>query len=69
VGGKAVIVLEPIFPEAIIDGCVCRPKLAEIVLKDNSALKTLESIVHPLVAEEREKFLENAIHNGELAVA
>lgn len=59
--------IEPIarlFPEAIADGVVSRPALSAIVLSDPAALKQLEQIVHPLVTEHRQKFVEQARSQG-----
>ncbi|SHH15695.1 dephospho-CoA kinase [Cognatiyoonia sediminum] len=55
-GGKAVPEIEKVFPEAIVDGAVSRPKLREVIQADLAALGTLEAIVHPLVAADRQTF-------------
>eukprot|EP01041_Mallomonas_annulata_P005827 gene5827-11765_t len=67
-GGKAVIPVGELFPDAIIDNAVSRAKLSEKVLGDASALKSLEKIVHPLVANERQLFFDDACSKGYLAV-
>lgn len=59
-GGAGVAPVTAEFPAANVDDAIDRSKLAQIVLKDRESLKKLESIVHPLVQREREKFLENA---------
>lgn len=56
-GGAAVEPMRAAFPEAIEDGVVSRSKLKQIIGADPSALKTIESIVHPLVAKDRQEFL------------
>lgn len=61
---EAVEPIARLFPEAIADGVVSRPALSAIVLSDPAALKQLEQIVHPLVTEHREKFLEQARSQG-----
>ena len=61
--GEAVPIIAKAFPGAIADGRVDRVKLAALVLGDNAALARLESIVHPLVAARREKFLAEARAN------
>ena len=59
-GGDAVPAFQKIFPEAIIDGAVSRPKLKDIIAADPSALKQIEQIVHPLVGQDRATFLSKA---------
>lgn len=56
-GGPAVSPIGAVFPAAIKDGAVSRPALNEILAKDPNALKTLETIVHPLVAADRSAFI------------
>jgi dephospho-CoA kinase len=58
--GEAVPVIADAFPGVVVDGKVDRTKLAALVLGDNAALARLESLVHPLVAARREKFLAEA---------
>lgn len=56
-GGAAVAPMQDAFPEAIVDGSVSREKLKEIMGRDATALKKIESIVHPLVAKDRADFI------------
>ena len=65
---EAVPVIDRAFPSAVVDGKVDRAKLAALVLGDDAALARLESIVHPLVAARREKFLTDARANKAKAV-
>ena len=58
--GKAVKPVREAFPESYDEGCICRKKLGKIVFGDNDKRQRLESIMHPLVAKEREKFLDDA---------
>jgi dephospho-CoA kinase len=58
--GAAVAAIEAAFEGTTHDGEVDRALLAARVLNDRSALKRLESIVHPLVATRRETFLRDA---------
>ncbi len=58
-GGAAVVAVGAAFPEAVIDGKVDRTVLSS-VLKNAADLKRLETIVHPLVAADRRRFLANA---------
>lgn len=62
--GKAVPVIETIFPGTTEDGAVDRKKLGERVLGDPQAMKKLEAAIHPLVREEEMAFLENARSDG-----
>jgi dephospho-CoA kinase len=57
VGGDAVGPVGDAFPEALARGRIDRDRLAAAVLGDAAALKRLEAIVHPLVAEHRVEFL------------
>ena len=59
-GGLAVAPMKSAFPEAIEDNGVSRDRLREIIAKDPAALPRIESIVHPLVAQDRELFLAKA---------
>ncbi|WP_170410820.1 dephospho-CoA kinase [Ruegeria atlantica] len=59
-GGAAVKPMHDMFPEAIIDGAVSRDALKQVISADPTALKVIESIVHPLVAADRAEFRENA---------
>lgn len=56
-GGAAVPAIDRAFPGVVVDGAVDRKKLGAIVFKDAEALKRLEAILHPLVAEQRRLFL------------
>lgn len=56
--GAAVAPLKGLFPDAIVDGAVSRDALKEILKSRPEALRDIEKIVHPLVAEDRAAFLE-----------
>ena len=56
-GGKAVGPMTEAFPDAVIDGEVSRAKLKETLSASPGALRQIEAIVHPLVAEDRAAFL------------
>ena len=56
-GGAAVAPIADLFPAAVTDGAVDRPALSQILRDDADALSQLEAIVHPLVAEDRARFL------------
>lgn len=56
-GGAAVAPLSQVFPEALLDGAIDRGRLKTRIAADPSALKRIESIVHPLVGQDRVEFL------------
>jgi dephospho-CoA kinase len=57
---EAVAPIEAMFPGTTKDGKVDRAALAQRVLGDAAALKRLEQIVHPLVREASQRFLNEA---------
>jgi dephospho-CoA kinase len=59
-GGAAVAPMQAAFPTAIEAGAVSRAALKEIIAADPTALPRIESIVHPLVAQDRATFLAEA---------
>jgi hypothetical protein len=60
IGGRAAPLVEKAFPGTVIDGAVDRGRLGAAVLGDPARMRELEAIVHPLVREEEEAFLERA---------
>jgi len=62
--GAAVAPIEAAFPGTTRGGQVDRDRLGRRVLGDPAALARLESIVHPLVAEARERFLADSERSG-----
>ena len=58
--GSLVAEIETHFPGTTDESGVNRTSLGERVLGDNAALQWLESLIHPAVAAERERFL--ALH-------
>jgi len=59
-GGAAVAPMAMAFPEAVIDGAVSRDVLKAIIARDATALRRIEQIVHPLVGQDRARFIEDA---------
>ncbi|MFN3658676.1 MAG: dephospho-CoA kinase [Pseudolabrys sp.] len=62
--GEATPLIEAAFPGTTANGKVDREKLGARVIGDAAAIKTLESIVHPLVARARDRFLAEAEKSG-----
>ena len=58
--GAAAEPLRALFPDAVGEGGVDRAKLRDVISADPSALKKIEAIVHPLVAEDRARFIAEA---------
>jgi dephospho-CoA kinase len=63
-GGRAIAQIDAAFPGVIRDGRLDRDALGRIVFADRDARKTLENIMHPLVAEERIDFFNRAEAEG-----
>jgi dephospho-CoA kinase len=63
--GPAVALIEARFPGTTKSGRVDRRLLSQRVLKDPRAMAELEAIVHPLVRQDEEVFLEAARSAGE----
>ncbi len=66
--GRAAPLVEKAFPGTVIDGAVDRGRLGAAVLGDPARMRELEAIVHPLVREEEEAFLERASALARIAV-
>eukprot|EP00898_Chlorokybus_atmophyticus_P005266 jgi/Chlat1/5740/Chrsp38S05571 len=62
--GAAVGPVGDAFPGTVIDNKVSRAELSKRVVGDESAMKRLEAIVHPLVSEERERFIDEHARDG-----
>ncbi len=56
-GGAALPAIAAAFPGVVTGGVLDRAALGSAVFGDDKALKTLEGIVHPLVAAARARFL------------
>jgi dephospho-CoA kinase len=68
-GGAAVDTVEAAFPGVVKQGAVDREALSARVLGDPRALKTLEGVVHPLVAASRHAFFDQArAQNADMVV-
>ncbi len=62
--GDGAQVIEAEFPGVLVNGCVDRERLAKQVLGDPMALKRLEGLVHPAVANARLRFVERVAADG-----
>ena len=60
-GGAAVPAIQELYPDAIEDEEVSRPALKGLILSDKNVLGELERIVHPLVAADRQNFIETSV--------
>jgi dephospho-CoA kinase len=60
--GRAAPLIEVAFPGTVREGVVERTLLSTVLFEDESRLRTLERIVHPLVREERDRFLAANAH-------
>ncbi len=58
-GGAAVGPIAKVFPEAVQEGAVSRDRLKELIAADRNVLPQVEAIVHPLVAQDRQEFLQS----------
>ncbi len=58
--GRAAPLVEARFPGTLRDGAIDREALSRAVLADAAAMRDLEAIVHPLVRDERARFLSQA---------
>nr|WP_295662354.1 dephospho-CoA kinase [Polymorphobacter sp.] len=56
-GGAAIAAIDAAFPGVVADGVLDRVALGAAVFGDGDRLRTLEAIVHPLVAEARARFM------------
>lgn len=56
--GAAVEPLSLLFPEAIVAGAVSKDRLKAIISVDPTALKRIEALIHPLVATDRQNFVD-----------
>ena len=63
-GGAAVAPVEAAFPGVTKDGAIDRAELSKRVTGNPDATAKLQSIVYPLMAEERKAFLDDAARTG-----
>ena len=59
-GGAAVPAIQELYPEAIEHGEVSRPALKRLIQSNENVFSEIERIVHPLVAADRQDFIETS---------
>lgn len=62
--GEAAPAIEAAFPGTTVDGKVDRTRLSARVVHDPVAMKRLEQIVHPMLRDHHQKFLDDAERSG-----
>lgn len=67
-GGAAVAPVAALIPQALVDDALDREALRVAIAADPALLNAIERIVHPIVAEDRARFIEDARRRGERAV-
>ena len=63
-GGEGIEPVSRAFPMALVGGAIDRERLSALVLGNPDSLKRLEAIVHPLVKQDRARFLAEARASG-----
>ncbi len=58
--GEATAAVEAAFPGTTANGAVDRQKLSAVVVSNPTAMKKLESIVHPMLRSHQQKFINDA---------
>lgn len=61
---KGTLAIAKIAPGAVTDDGVDRRCLQEMIDRDPHLLARIEAVIHPLVLEDRQRFLEKARQNG-----
>ncbi len=57
-GGTAVSSVSRLCPDAVIDGAVDRATLSDWIVAEPDRLRQVEEVVHPLVAADRQSFID-----------
>lgn len=63
-GAEGAVAIAAITPEAITDGAVDRIKLRDAIMADDTLLKRIEAVIHPLVGKDRATALQQARADG-----
>lgn len=67
-GGAGAAKIDAMFPGVLVDGAVDRAALSKRVLGNPTALRRLESFIHPVVGEDRDRFIREARERFDHAV-
>lgn len=59
-GGSAAELIDGQYPAVMEDGHVSRARLRDLIAQDPAVLHRIQTLVHPLVAQDRAAFLDNA---------
>lgn len=59
-GGQGAEAIRSLHPTALVDGAVDRDRLKHWIAEDPHALVQIEAVIHPLVAVDRARFMEQA---------
>lgn len=59
-GGAAVAPIAKLRPQAVLNGAIDRGALKTWIAQDDTALRRIERIVHPLVAADRREFVQGS---------
>lgn len=59
-GGSAAELIAGQYPAVMEDGHVSRARLRDLIAQDPAMLDRIQTLVHPLVAQDRAAFLDNA---------
>ena len=59
-GGAAVPAIQELYPEAVEHGEVSRLALKRLIQSNENVLNEIERVVHPLVAADRQNFIETS---------
>jgi dephospho-CoA kinase len=54
----AAVAIARLFPQVMVDGAVARPLLRKLIAQDPTTLDTVETLIRPLIAQDREAFLQ-----------
>ncbi|KFI27917.1 dephospho-CoA kinase [Haematobacter massiliensis] len=63
-GGQGAEAIRSLHPAALVDGAVDRDRLKEWIAEEPHALVQIEAVIHPLVAVDRARFMEQAEAEG-----